>query len=556
MRNSTQEGHFQGRTQHLSGTLIVVGVLVIGWMLWSHGITQSIVTPDLSDSSIGTVQAGTTDETAAGFGDDMPKTAGQWSSKIVDGDDDDGENKSDYPLVDTWGDNNADSLVTAVDLQRLAEYLAGILDFDPEAQAASDLDLDSLIDAVDLAILINFLSGNIAVLPHPSQSPGDCTYISPEDETAFLTGTSVVTLQWSEAARTEYYEVYFGSEFDPPLLDTTDATEYAVTVADLETYYWGICAVNNLGVNCSSDDIWVFTIGNKPDDFDQLTPADESNFFTGTTAVILEWDSARFAEYYDVYFGTTATPPLVGDNIPGTSYEVTVTDYNLYYWTVCAINSNGQKCSYSGTWSFVVGLQPDPFNLQTPADESIFLTGTTAVNLEWDSAPYADYYDVYFGTSTTPPLVGDNIVGTSYEVTVSNQLYYWTVCAVNSNGQTCTQSGTWSFVVGLIPFSFDLQTPADKSNFFSGTTAVNLEWDSAPFADYYDVYFGTTATPPLVGDNIPATSYEATVDDYNLYYWTVYAVNSNGHRCTQSGTWSFVVGLQPDQFDLQTPADE
>jgi len=98
--------------------------------------------------------------------------------------------------------------------------------------------------------------------------------------------------------------------------------------------------------------------------------------------VKLGWDSAKFASYYDVYFGTSATPPLVGDNISATSYQVSVDNFQLYYWTVCAINNNGQTCTLSGTWSFTVGLGAKSSNVQIPVEGTNILTGTMASTIQ------------------------------------------------------------------------------------------------------------------------------------------------------------------------------
>lgn len=65
----------------------------------------------------------------------------------------------------------------------------------------------------------------------------------------------------------------------------------------------------------------------------------------------LTWNTASGATSYDVYFGTSSTPPLAGN--------VTVTNYNLgclqpnttYYWRVVPKNANGDA-SGCATWSF------------------------------------------------------------------------------------------------------------------------------------------------------------------------------------------------------------
>ena len=66
--------------------------------------------------------------------------------------------------------------------------------------------------------------------------------------------------------------------------------------------------------------------------------------------------------------------------------------------------------------------------------------------LSWaDASPAATSYDVYFGTSPTPPLVG-NTTHTYYDPgnLVMNTTYYWKIVPKNSFGEY-TSSGTWRF---------------------------------------------------------------------------------------------------------------
>ncbi len=70
-----------------------------------------------------------------------------------------------------------------------------------------------------------------------------------------------------------------------------------------------------------------------------------------------------------------------------------------------------------------------------------------APTLTWNAASGATSYDVYFGTSSPPPLV-TNTAGTNYApgVLSAGATYYWQIAARNGFGTTA--SGTWSFMAG------------------------------------------------------------------------------------------------------------
>lgn len=67
--------------------------------------------------------------------------------------------------------------------------------------------------------------------------------------------------------------------------------------------------------------------------------------------------------------------------------------------------------------------------------------------IAWNPVGGATSYDVYFGTSSNPPLVSSNQGGTTYTVgpcLLPNTTYYWKVIAKNANG-SATGCSTWKF---------------------------------------------------------------------------------------------------------------
>ncbi len=67
------------------------------------------------------------------------------------------------------------------------------------------------------------------------------------------------TLRWNGGDNTVGYNVYFGTETDPPLVTNQSTTAYAPALAESTTYYWRIGGVNANGETLGP--LWTFTTG-------------------------------------------------------------------------------------------------------------------------------------------------------------------------------------------------------------------------------------------------------------------------------------------------------
>jgi hypothetical protein len=106
------------------------------------------------------------------------------------------------------------------------------------------------------------------------------------------------------------------------------------------------------------------------------------------------------------------------------------------------------------------------------------------------------------------------------------------------NGKVYVGTQTQLAVYGLVgppPAAPVLVSPGNGATGVSLTPA--LSWNAASGATSYNVFFGTSPSPPLV-TNTTATSYGPPALQINtVYYWTVAAVNAAG--TASSATWSF-----------------
>jgi hypothetical protein len=180
------------------------------------------------------------------------------------------------------------------------------------------------------------------------------------------------------------------------------------------------------------------------------------------------------------------------------------------------------------------GLAVTPTILTFPAN------GGTGVSLtptfSWLASSGATSYDVYFGTSPTPPMV-TNVTTTSYSpATLSaGTTYYWQIVAKNTISTGA--SPVWSFTTVLpgAPSTPVLTFPANGST--GVALAPRLTWNASSGATSYSIYFGTSTAPAFV-TTTTATSYSpGFLIPANTYYWQIVA--SNGTGPSSSAIWGF-----------------
>ncbi len=174
-------------------------------------------------------------------------------------------------------------------------------------------------------------------------------------------------------------------------------------------------------------------------------------------------------------------------------------------------------------------MPADGFGSHSPADP-----------LTWNTVAGATSYDVYFGTSSNPPLV-TNVTTTTYSPSLAdNTTYYWKVVPKNAYGEP-TGCAVWEFTTGTGPQSGDY-----RSRYMDG---ANRMWS---IASNWQIYNGsawvTASIPPdgstinvLIRDNskmIIDGDYETNelrIEGLLQFYWGDGATNNTAKTFTVNG---------------------
>ncbi|MCX6671863.1 MAG: Ig-like domain-containing protein [Euryarchaeota archaeon] len=172
-------------------------------------------------------------------------------------------------------------------------------------------------------------------------------------------------------------------------------------------------------------------------------------------------------------------------------------------------------------------------------------------------------YDVYFGTSSSPPIVSHNQSSLSYDpgTLIYNTLYYWKIVAWDNHGASTT-GPLWHFrtttAINYPPYAPSNPSPANGSTQIPVNS--DLSWtggdpDSGDFVTY-DVYFGRSS-PPLTKIKSNTSGTSCALDNLNYskkYYWRIVAWD-NHLNTNASPIWSFTTktDISPPSIAISQP---
>jgi len=252
------------------------------------------------------------------------------------------------------------------------------------------------------------------------------------------------------------YNVFFeeGDE-TPDVLVSENQTGTSCDPGDLEfgvTYYWQIVAYDEIGLSATGP-IWSFSTRTNDAPYTPSDPSPGDGSIDNEIIVDLSWsggDPDGDEVTYDIYFGASSPPPKVVSNQSSTSYDPGILEFDTtYYWQIVSWDIFDYS-AVGPEWSFSTEenlppyepSDPDPPNGATDVSVNDILTWTGGDPNIGDIVTY----DVYFGTSTPPPLVDEDLTQTAYDPGTMElgRTYYWQIVAEDTQGESTT-GPIWSF---------------------------------------------------------------------------------------------------------------
>lgn len=265
------------------------------------------------------------------------------------------------------------------------------------------------------------------------------------------------TLRWNPASGAARYDVFLDTTSPPARIVATDLSATSFAPANLQPgvrYFWSVLAKGDpfctpVATAASSVSSFVTSGSCAAGAFDASSPAPGATTNTGT--VLLTWQPSPGAASYDVYLGTSTPPPLVASGVTATTFNANVSSGTYSWFVVAHAACDANRTSTTPTRSFQSSVPVTctsgqlQVSLVSPAAGA--LNVPASVELVWSANAPVTGYDLYFGASSTPPLLlaGTNRTRQPVDALTPGTKYFWRVVARGPCDSAGVSSAVQSF---------------------------------------------------------------------------------------------------------------
>ena len=259
---------------------------------------------------------------------------------------------------------------------------------------------------------------------------------------------------------------------------------------------------------------------------------------TNTTLSLSTNENAtcKYGNIQNAYFGSAANTFTTTGARSHLSAIAGLTDGASYiYYVRCKDSANNENANdYVISFSVAStppasddgggGIPPAPPTNPMPSDQANSVSINTDLN--WQSSSDAVSFDIYFGETSPPTLIRNNLTELSFNPSsLSPQTkYYWRVAVWGEND--ITVGPIWSFtteaksVSNIVPGNPTNPSPIDGAQDVSLTPT--LSWKAGENTLKHDLYFGTTNPPVLWANQFQSASFQLyALKEGMTYYWRI-----------------------------------
>ncbi len=253
---------------------------------------------------------------------------------------------------------------------------------------------------------------------------------------------------------------------------------------------------------------------------------------------------------YNIFFGTTISPPVVEIVYYDTIYNPGILEYNTqYFWRIDSYGDIGGATT-GPLWTFTTRDDTPPYIPSNPSPLNNSLNISILTNLSWTGGdPDGDNvtYAIYFGVLPNPPLVESNSANLTDNpgVLTYNTQYYWRIIAWDSYAYS-TAGPLWTFTTRENQPPYTPFNPIPKNRSTNIYIDAILSWSGGDPDSHnvtYDVYFGDTENLVKIISNQTQKYYQPNVMNITTtYFWRIIAWDNLG-KSSIGPLWNFKTSI-------------
>jgi hypothetical protein len=180
-------------------------------------------------------------------------------------------------------------------------------------------------------------------------------------------------------------------------------------------------------------------------------PAQNSICITGIplsdteNTVTFTWTTSDNTDYYEVVLKNLLTGESTSKSSNTNQLDAQLKRNTPYSWYVVSKSNGNSSTAKSDIWKFYnsgdgqKSHSPFAAEITSPTYGEIVAAVSGSVNLTWTASDVDNdikEYEIYFGTSSAPPLITTISAKTLNTTVTSGNTYYWKVVTKDSKGNT------------------------------------------------------------------------------------------------------------------------
>ena len=312
-----------------------------------------------------------------------------------------------------------------------------------------------------------------------------------------------LTLSWSggdlDPLDTVYYDIYFGTSSNPPLVSSgqTETTYSLGALKYFTRYNWKIVAIDNHGAS-SIGPVWSFHTVVEPI---PVVPASLNAQSLSPGQIDLSWDDNStnelgFEVERKVGIGGTYGQIYVLSTNTATFTDTGLQPNKTYYYRIRSFNSSGNSDYSNENSATTYPAKPtltihsgNPINDDTPTLDWSDVDGTSSYTLQYaDNPDFANSIEIQNINSSTHTI----------SITLSEGTWYWRIKAQNIIGNESDWSDSDSFKVDTVS---PITTASLPGGTYASAQTIGLSATDNG-SGVSDIYYTTDGATPTESSNV------------------------------------------------------